>query len=211
MLRNFAVGWVAAGVALAAVQVHAVSLGFDPAAQTTTVGSSVGVQLRVSDLVAGGAPSLGEFDLDILFDPAVVSFASVTFGDPGLGDQLDPSGLGSLIGADGSVPGQVNLFEVSLDLPSDLDTLQPASFVLATLTFDAIGAGVSPLTLAINAFGDALGDPLAIAALETGEITVNAAAAIPEPATGLLVGVGWAVMAVCSRRRLVARLASAEE
>ena len=122
------------------------------------------------------------------------------FGDPVLGDQLDLFGFGSITSFDDSVSSVVNLFELSFDLPSDLDTLQAGSFTLATLTFDTLAQGTSSVDLSINALGDAFGDQLA-ADLSNGSVNVNTASAVPEPSTMMLLGFGLAGLGVMRRRR----------
>jgi hypothetical protein len=152
-----------------------------------TVGDSGTVDICIAGLGAGTAPSLGVFDLDLGFDPAVLSYSGVSFGDPVLGDQLDLFSLGSVF-FDTPGAGTVNLFELSLDLESDLNDLQASEFVLARLTFDAIGAGASSLTLAVNVLGDAAGDQLTDVTVQGSRLTVGQASEspIPEPGTLLL-------------------------
>ena len=123
--------------------------------------------------------------MDLNFDPAILAFNNITFGDPGLGDQLDLFGLGSLSSSDNTTPGVINLYELSFDLPSDIDTLQAGSFTLASLTFDTFAPGTSPLNMSINSLGDAWGDPIVLDTLNNGSVTV-AAAPVPEPSTYLL-------------------------
>ena len=71
------------------------------------------VALQVSGLGDFTAPSLGTFDVTVTFSPALLDFERVTYGDPALGDQLDLSGLGTLIATTAGV-GSVNLFEPRL-------------------------------------------------------------------------------------------------
>ena len=180
---------------LAASPSQAITIGFKPVSQTVLVGSPADVELTISGLGLGTAPSLGTFDLNVNFDPAILAFNSVVFGDPVLGDQLDLFSLGSITAFDDSIPGSANLFELSLDLPTDLDTLQADSFTLATLTFDTLSNGTSSLDISINALGDSLGNPLA-ADLRSGSITPT-----PEPATMLLLGTGLASLGVFGRKK----------
>jgi len=73
-----------------------------------------------------------------------------------------------------------------------INALQADSFSLATLTFNALTAGNSPLGISVNAAGDASGDSLA-ADLVDGSVAVSAGTnpgSVPEPTTWLLLGLG---------------------
>jgi hypothetical protein len=137
-----------------------VNLAFAPPAQLVAVGGSATVQLVISGLGNHAAPSLGDYDVLVVFDPNILASTSVTFGDPVLGDQLDLFGLGNLNGSQLMRPGSLRVFEISLDAAADLDSMQPASFTLATLDFHAIGEGTSTLSIQINSLGDSIGNPL---------------------------------------------------
>ncbi|MCP5519821.1 MAG: hypothetical protein H7A45_21480 [Verrucomicrobiales bacterium] len=174
--------------------VNGAVLGFQPSATVVPAVGGFQVSLTVSGLGAGTAPSLGVFDLDVAYDPGIVGLASVGFGDPGLGDQLDLSGFGSITSFDGSVPGQLNLFELSLDTVADLDTLQADSFALCVLSFTPLATGVSALTVSVNLIGDSNGDPLAVD-VSPGSITV-----VPEPgAWGVALAIGLLLWVRVSR------------
>ncbi len=97
----------------------------------------------------------------------------------------------------------VHLFQLSLDTPAELNQLQAGQFMLATLLFDAIGAGQSPLTFTVSALGDAGGNPLTADVVGTAVVDVTK---IPEPSTLLLLGSG--LLAFVSRRRLAVRSGS---
>lgn len=168
-----------------------ITLGFSPATQNLNSGDPVYVEIVISGLENDTAPSLGAFDLDVSFDPAILSFNSVAFGDPLLGDQLDIWGIGgndmdALI----TSPGILDLYEISYDSPDDLNDYQAGAFTLATLSFTTIAPGISPLVITDSVLGDALGDPLYADELQSGE--VNVVSAVPEPATLLLAVSGLA-------------------
>jgi hypothetical protein len=158
-------------------------------------GDSFGVTIAISGLGAGSAPSLGVFDVDLEFDPSVLSLSGFAFGDPMLGDQLDLLSLGSVTVAS---PGttRINLFELSLDAPEVLDSLQAGSFTLAGVTFDGIAPGTSPLTLRVHALGDALGLPLAVTEIRDDSVSV-----IPEPGAAFLFGVGLLLVSAATGYR----------
>ncbi len=170
---------------------HALTLGFAPASGSGLVGSSIEVGVVVSDLTDGGAPSLGSFDLDLIFDSAVLGLTGVPFGDPLLGDQLDLFGFGSLSGYDDSVPGSLNVFEISFDLPEDLDELQAGSFTLFTLRFDLLSPGTSALAFGSVTLGDAFGDPLIADAVLSGSVS-----ALPEPTAAVLAALAGLLLAL---------------
>jgi hypothetical protein len=166
-----------------------------PAAQTVDEGDTLEVSLKMSGLGDLIAPSLGTFELLVAFDAAVLSFVDAVFGDPILGDQLDVQGLGAVSQVTPGT-GTVELFEVSLDTVSDLNALQAGAFVLATLTFSAVGEGTSAVTVSPGAtgLGDADGAPLT-ADLVQGSVTVTPRA-VPSPGIGLLLALGLLTLGV---------------
>ena len=177
---------------------QAVTLSFDPDFQGVLLGNQVDVNVVISGLGDGEAPSLGGFDLDIGFDQTILAFDSVTFGDPVLGDQLDLFILGSDTATTPGV-GTVNLYELSFDSVADLNYYQADIFTLATLTFDTLSLGTSPLGISINALGDANGVPLTYS-LESGS-SINVVP-LPEPATLFLLGTGLAGIGFLRKKRM---------
>ena len=169
--------------------VRAAVLTVTPSTQTVNVGDAFVVDLQVSGL--GGGTSLGVYDIDFGFDPALLSFSNLAFGTG-----LDVLGLGSLqtitTGA-----GVVNLFELSLDSVSDLNALQGSAFTLGTLSFSALAPGNGFFSLSVNALGDANGAPL-LASMQGGSVTV--AAPVPEPETYSMMIAGLCMLAFAMRR-----------
>lgn len=75
--------------------------------------------------------------------------------------------------------------------------MQAPSFRLVTLTFDTIAATAgSPLTLSINALGDASGSAV-LANLQNASITITA---VPEPATYAMLLAGLCAVGFGVRR-----------
>ncbi len=175
---------------LAGPAIADLTLSIVPASQTVNVGEFVDVEVSISGLSDFAADSLGGFDIDVLVDGSIVAFDSATFGDSVLGDQLDLFGFGfNPLGAS-AFAGGVNIFELSLDSPFDLEDFQVGAFTLATLSFEAVDLGTSALTFSLapsTGLGDAWGGALAPITVESGEITV-----IPAPGAALLglIGLG---------------------
>ena len=171
-----------------------------PASQTISLGAPVNIALSITGLGNLTTPSLGTFDLNLAFDPTLLSFSSVVFGDPLLGDQLDPTGLGNTLNFATQGLGTIELFDLSLDSPNQLNTLQYGAFILASVSFNTIGAGTSTVDLTINSLGDADGNALA-AGLQGGDVTVTNISAAPEPRSFVLLAMGLIVLATSQRRR----------
>lgn len=183
---------IVSGILLLVLQgsAYAIAIEVAPSTQDVSLGTTANVEINISGLGDGTAPSVGSFDLDLVFDPGILSFNNITFGD-----QLDILGSGSITGVDSSVLGVVSALEVSLDSISDLNNLQLPSFTLATISFNTLAAGTSALSLSLTALSDASGNPLS-ATLQNGTINVTT---VPEPATWLLFGVGLLAMFRMSR------------
>ena len=191
MLKNiFWAGLLVAFVAFDGVQAQ--TLTITPSNQTVNVGDTVTVDLRISGLGIGAAPSLGVFDIDFGFDPSLLSFTSVLYGSG-----LDVLGFGSSQATTPGV-GTVNLFELSFDAADDLNALQLDAFILATLSFDAISLGTGSFPLSLNAVGDAFGDTLPVTVLGA---SVTVASAVPEPETWALLVAGLAILGLARHRR----------
>ena len=143
------------------VPVKAISLSFLPTSQTVTLGQSAQVAIQMSELGVGNSPSLGSFDFNVNFDSSILSFKTVSFGDPILGDQLDLEGfIPPDSGFTNISDSIVNIFEVSFDSPDILNQSQADSFILGILTLDSQKSGTSFLSLSNVILGDANGSPL---------------------------------------------------
>lgn len=150
-------------------------------------GNSVNVQISISGLGQGSAPSLGAYDLNLDFDAGYLAFSGAVWGDALLGNQLDLFNAGdNPSGAELIAPGTINLYELSLDSVADLYNLQADSFTLATVGFQVLKAGTSPLTLSANAVADAEGNGLAVTTLSTPVTTVPLPSAMLLMLSGLL-------------------------
>jgi hypothetical protein len=184
-------GVAAAGLVMLGMSAGAcaVTVSLSPSSSTIGVGGTTSVEVVVAGLGDQVAPSIGVFDINVSFDPGVLGLDGVIFGAG-----LDVLGSGSLQITDDSLPGAINVYELSLDAAQDLDALQPAAFTLFTLLFQGLGAGTSPLTVSLNILGDASGDALD-ADVSGGELTVT----VSEPAAAWLLLAGLAGLGALSR------------
>ncbi len=172
-------------------RLQAIAIGFDSVVVHSTflIGDTIDIPLIVSGLGDTELTTLGAFDISISYSPFILDLQTVAFGDPVLGDQLDFSGLDLLsFGFAGFTEfvGSVNLFEISLDPAGLLVAFQADSFVLATLTFEALNNGSSPLDIAgfpFTVLSDSIGNELPA-------IINDSSIKVPVPATFWLIGLG---------------------
>jgi len=162
-----------------------ISLGFGTAIQA---GVTIDVDVTISGLGSDLAPSISTYDLDINFDSSHLSFSGAVLGDSALGNQLDLFGYGDNVTDIFVGVGSINVYEVSLDYAADLNDLQADSFTLATLTFNILKSGVSPLSLFVNDLGDAENNFLS-ATLNTGTVST-----VPVPAAFWLMASGLGLL-----------------
>ncbi|MGB6310776.1 MAG: cohesin domain-containing protein [Steroidobacteraceae bacterium] len=187
--------------AAAALPLTAAAQVLSIGSETVTAGGTATVDLNISGLSASTA--LGAYDINVGFNPGIVNFTAAAYGDPALGDQLNLEGFGQVTNTTPGT-GTVDVFEVSLDSSSVLLASQAKSFTLATLTFNALTAGVSALDLSLNAVSDQNGNALTPSLLN-GSITVSAkTVAAPEigaAAAGANLTLLLGVLAVMQSRR----------
>ncbi|MFQ5739561.1 MAG: choice-of-anchor U domain-containing protein [Acidobacteriota bacterium] len=139
--------------------------------ESTTVhrGGQLGVEVVVSGLGDFSTPALGAFDLRLSFDPGLLQVNGTRFGVL-LGEEstVEASADSLDLGAD------LEAFELSFLLPSELVPSQAGRFTLLTITFDAIGEGTTRLEIEPDSatLTDALGDILPVELLGA-QLTVD--------------------------------------
>jgi hypothetical protein len=175
------------GVAPAA---HAVTLVLSPSTQSVGVGNSVSVDILISGLGDGVAPSLGGFDLEVSFDPSILVLTGATLNAPlGASAQFSFEVQSTATGAVAS------LFALSALSGPELDALQGDEFNVATLVFSTLAPGTSALVFGNVVLTNSVGGSLPLDVAFNGEIVV------PEPSTSIGVGLGLAALALVRRRR----------
>ncbi len=200
IVKNIAANVFAAWLLSYSLVSNAVLISIEPVSQEVTVGSPVAVDVRVSGLGDGTAPSVGAFDFTLTYDSDILCLISVVFG-PFLGD---PALFQAITTVDDTGPGSIRLVELSLleadpvtcflCIPPFLDALQPANFTLATLTFDTLSIGTSLLDFSSVILSDAFGIGL------TTDIGNSSVSAVPAPSSlGMLV-LGLTILVLMHRR-----------
>lgn len=178
----------------AARESGAASLSLSTSTPGPNPGDLVLVDVQVSGLGNAVAPSLTAFDLDVSFLPSVLSFVGVSFG-PLIGFP----GTSALV-VSGASGGVVDLKETSLLPPTHPVLLfQPDSFLLATITFQALAGGPSALAFTQTLLSDENGAPIAVSGTSGVGILVT-----PEPGAATLIAGGLVLLAGRSRGRRAA-------
>jgi len=188
-MTSMGAAFLLASVANVAQAVPTISV--DPASQIVGLGANFTVDL-VWD---GDGPNyLGDWDIDLLYDDSILQYDGATF-------HFGVDSLGCLPGVscdDFSVPGLIDLFEVSFDAIPDLIANQDGlgnTFAIATLDFTALVDGLTDLTFGFGTFGDEGGIPIT-PALVNGEVCVSRTGApceeVPLPGVVPLMALGFA-------------------
>lgn len=179
---------------LGAGSANAVYINVVPLTSTVGAGGNVQVDFIVGDLTDNTAPSLGAYDLDVVFDAALLQYSGISWGN-----QLDQLQLGSLALLDDSAAsgGHLNVFEVSYDDIATLDAQQSGSFTLFSLFFNALAVGESQIDVDVLSLGDAEGN-----ALTADQVSGAGVAVVPVPAALPLLISGLVLVGARIRRRM---------
>ncbi|WP_297820765.1 cohesin domain-containing protein [uncultured Paraglaciecola sp.] len=178
----------------------AVMIGFSPSSITVNVGDTFDVDVVISDLFASGE-IVSTFDLDVTYDAAILNATAVSFGS-----YLDDA-LGLSFQDAEFTLGRIDFSELSFLGDSELQAIQVDSFTLATLSFEALAAGVSSLFFDPNTLPGVyvIGlDPSTSldlsASIGTGDVRV-AAVKVAEPSILFVMITGWLGFAITQRKR----------
>ncbi|MBL8315035.1 MAG: PEP-CTERM sorting domain-containing protein [Rubrivivax sp.] len=187
-----AVALATAALCASAPASAAVVFSFSPATSHINVGETVQIEATMSGL---GAEILSAFDLNFIYNPAVLDWTLIEYFGANLGNNIG-------LDATASVNGDLSVNDASLEDDGDLEVAQADSFLLFRFTLVGSADGATTFTLGA--------DPLFVrnfVGLGSQSLAVNVGSAciavgtgnctVPEPASYGLVGAallaaGWA-------------------
>tara|TARA_B100001105_G_scaffold140019_1_gene112115 strand:+ start:370 stop:1062 length:693 start_codon:yes stop_codon:yes gene_type:complete len=117
-----------------------------PDGTSVQVGSTLRLQFALGGLGSGSGDSLGLYDLDVLYTSASLRFAGGSFSINGSGNPLDLPEAGSagfLGDINNSGAGVIDVFALSGNSQSVLDTVQANNLLLFELQFEALAANAA--------------------------------------------------------------------
>lgn len=187
-----------ASLALPSTARASIAVSLQPSSQTINPGGAASIDLVISGLGNHVSPSVGGFDFDLTYNPAVLSATGISFGS-----HLNLGTVGSLQNSSFAAPGVIHLDEVSLESPADLVSDQASSFTLATFSFQGIGPGLGLVDFTGGSVSDETG--LNSLPFSTSGASIQVSA-VPETAsTGLIFGIALAAILGTERVRFVLR------
>lgn len=150
MMKSFLRAVALLGILFVAGQAAALPIVTLVASNTTPArGATITISWVVSGLAAGADPSVAAWDLEFDFDPSRLTVLSATYGDPVLGNQLDPIGTSPTVDFPpilDNTTGLVSLGQFATLSVEDIPFFQPTTFTLATVTF-LVGSTAGPTDL----------------------------------------------------------------
>lgn len=165
---------------LSAHAVPILSVDTDPgtAGVQSSLSVEAGTSFNVDVFISGVTPlGLNAFDFNLLFDPSKLAATSIVDGG-----FMAPPFLELVNSVAG---GSAQFAELTLGPIGAI-----GEGVLATISFDALAAGISNLSFGPVILSEPFGIPMPVGALLGASITVTDSSAIPLPATSLLLFLG---------------------
>lgn len=188
-LKTNIINWLLATVILFASSCQAALITLTPSSQDVDIFQSVSVDVFISDL--SDTQALSAFDFELLYDPSIVSFNSVTFGSELGFSYQDTLSLGS---------GLQAILESSFEAPEDLLDLQLNQFLLFTVNFVSTGFGETLISLQNVLLGDENGLEITNVSFTSADINVIPSSVVSEPSHFAICLFGLSILAYRRRK-----------
>jgi hypothetical protein len=191
-----------AALGAAAPAAAAPSLSFTASANSIAVGDATLITATVSGL---DAEILSAFDLNFVYNPAILNWTAISYFGAPLGHSLGAS-------TNGLPNGNLGFDDASLDDDATLAANQANSFNLFTFSLVGLADGATTFTLGADPDFDRnfVGLNFASLAVDVGSICIAVGTGscdnnVPEPATYGLAGLGLMAAGLAGRRRKAAQ------
>jgi hypothetical protein len=151
ILLSLALLLVAGNAQAAGIAISVNGFSFEPT-------DTVVVSFFATGFGQGVAPAIRSYDITLEYGPALFEVTTASFGDPLLGNQLNPSGFGT-VRSTSFGPGSATLFESASASTSAAALIgaQADTFVLAQVFLRPIGTGFGLVSLEVNELRDTNG------------------------------------------------------
>ena len=189
-----------------------IGLSLTPVTNTIPQGGTASYNLNISGLQSDVdyTQALGGYFVQLDYGTSVASVQSVTFGNSLF--NLDPNGNPDYQSVDTTTtPGVISLVEMSNNSTPALEGAQGKSFTLATITFQGVAPGTTPVTIDANLKNPILSNTTltdeGANTLDLVNVTNASLTVIPEPSVTASV-FGAVALGFCMLRRRFARNAN---
>ena len=179
-LKRVSYGLLLVSSLAAAPVLAAPIISIQPATQTVSVNDTFSVDVTITDVT-----DLYGFQFDLSFSPAVLAALDITEG------AFLPSGGGTTFFIPGSIDNNAGTISFTADSLIGAISGVTGNGILASVSFQALGAGTSAIELSNIVLQDSVPNDITPFTTTHGTVEVRGGTTIPSPDTLLLFLGGW--------------------